>query len=213
MRAHCGHIVALAVVCCSAPAAVSTFNDRTAWKFAAGVNAFRTEGFEAAPTGPLGPGQFGTGLGISSTSSFAAIESSWPANWGMQNTTVNGANYLHVGDGSGTTQGPAFTLTFDLPMLTTAIGFDLSGFQYPPLLATIMRGGQVVGSFTLAEGVVFNPAFAGVVSSESFDRLTLTTQPGAGGDDFALDEISWAIPAPGALGILGMLGCLRTRRR
>jgi hypothetical protein len=76
MRAHCGYLVAVAVVCCSASAAVSTFNDRTTWQFAAGVNAFHTEGFEGAPTGPLGPGQFGTGLGISTTSSFAAIESS-----------------------------------------------------------------------------------------------------------------------------------------
>jgi hypothetical protein len=131
----------------------------------------------------------------------------------MQNTTINGANYLHVGNGCGTTTGPEFTLTFNLPMLTTAIGFDLSGFQYPPLLATIMRGGQVVGSFALAEGVVFDPAFAGVVSTESFDQLTLTTQPGFGGDDFALDEISWAVPGPGALGVLSLLGCVRTRCR
>lgn len=213
MLTRCGHLVVVSIVCCSASAEVSTFNNRNLWTIATKVNAITTEGFEGATTGPLGPGQFGTGLGISSTSSFAAIESSWPYNWGMHNTTANGANYLHVGDGTNSTTGPAFTLTLNLPTLSTAIGFDISGFQHPPLLATIMRGGQVVGSFTLAEGVVFNPAFAGVVSSESFDRLTLTTQPGFGGDDFALDEISWAIPAPGAIGMLGMLGCLRTRRR
>jgi hypothetical protein len=212
MRLPAGHIVALAVVG-SANAAVSTFNARTTWTLAAGVNAFATEGFETSTPGQIGPSTFGSGLGFASTSLYAAIESSWPGNWGMQNTTPGGANYLHVGDGGGTTAGPAFTMTFNLPVLSTAFGFDVSGFQYPPLLTTIMRGGDVVGSFTLAEGVNFEPAFAGFVSSESFDRIVISTQPNWGWDDFALDQLSWAVPAPGAMGLLALTGLSRSRRR
>lgn len=212
MRSCLGHVVALAVVS-SASAAVSTFNDRTTWTLATGVNAFATEGFETSTPGQIGPSTFGSGLGFTSTSQFAAIESFWPDNWGMQNTTPGGANYLHVGDGGGTTAGPAFSMTFNLPVLSTAFGFDLSGFQYPPLLATIMRGGSVVGTFSLAEGVVFDPAFAGFVSTEAFDMVVLTTQPNAGWDDFALDQISWAVPAPGAMALLALTGMARSRRR
>jgi MYXO-CTERM domain-containing protein len=98
------------------------------------------------------------------------------------------------------------TASFDSPQQW--IGLDHVGH----LLVDFYSGGELIWS----SGVMVPPsgenlAFAGFILSESFDSVYLYRL----GVDFVavIDNIYFAVPAPGAFGLLLLAGIARTRRR
>ena len=210
----------------AASAAIDTFENRTDWLTALGGPA-TTETFEDETLGEIAsPTAFATGLsGGVGTSTFISIEAGDPDEFGFQNTTFEGRNYLRYGQPGDTGNiAPVFTVPEDV----FGLGFDISGWQ--PLQSA---GGPGVGGMNISlrnDGFVVDeifffsdgsplPLFIGVLSDESFDevRLNITQltdiDGGAIADYVAFDEVAFGVPAPGAAVLLGLGGLSAARRR
>ncbi len=218
---------------CSASADVfDVFDDRAAW-IASASGPIITEGFEGQDAlGPLdAPSNFETGLGVAVTGQAAdtsVVEAGDPLNYGLQNTTVGGSQYIRFGFGSGVFGD--YTIQFLLPEAANAFGFDIADWE-PGLIVlgpqgadvSLLNNGQTVWTFFLTgdeteSGVL---AFVGFTAGFSFDEVRFTVNER--GDNFAggaqfldvtgVDEVAWAVPAPGAGGLLALAGVCAARRR
>lgn len=108
-------------------------------------------------------------------------------------------------DGWGLDGNSIIELTFDKPINAIAFHFPAS------LVVNLWSGGQIFHTSDFAGSI--NQKFGGLYSDQPFDRVWFR-----GGfsefDQAFLDNLYFStIPTPGALGLLGLWGLRRTRRR
>ena len=120
-----------------------------------------------------------------------------------------------------------YTIQFVLPQATMAFGFDIVNWQPArpganPQGANIelYNGGDLVIGFFFASDLTENGnvSFIGLTSTVfEFDEIRFTVvsgNPGQGlsSNPVAIDQISWVVPAPGAVSALAIATGLTCRR-
>lgn len=226
--------VTIAAMCAIPQATAGVFDvysARTQWLLAVDGPVV-TEGFEGRDAlGPLGaPSVFDTGLGVAALGGAAGQsavddEATAPA-LVFQNTTPGGMQFLRFGL---LDSAPAdYTQQYFLPNDTNAFGFDIidwePGLSVGPAGAGIslyndgsLMFGGVIPSDNELDGIV---SFIGFRSDAfTFDevRFTVFEVEGLFSDPFlditGVDEVSWVVPAPSGVAVLGLTavgaGCRR----
>lgn len=212
--------IAVGLAACAvstATAAVTTFDDRSIFEAAVGLDLIE-ESFEDRPLGliDLPYVALGSGIGIDLVPS--APYSTYVTDAQTFSRPSDGANHLLFAFGQGT-----FVPTFLLPGESVAFGFDLSGYQdldgSGSLEVHLYANGALADSVNVPVIAGLIPRFLGLQSDTTFDEVRLFIEdggvPGAG-DYVGIDFLSvGVIPAPGAAMLLaaGLLGSSRRRRR
>ena len=184
--------------------------------------------FETHPLGPLDPNHYDSlGVTLGVTGGFPGI--SFGAGPGQTNTgstpTSSGeglhpaSNFL-LADALGT-----FTISFDAPVIGVGL-FTIDLFNpgdqpdgRNPVTIEVFDGPNGTGnSLGLFDSAQFNFQmnflyFMGVSSTDNNIRSLVFNNPAGAGDDIGIDNIVFAVPAPGALALLGITGLMGTRRR
>jgi hypothetical protein len=198
----------------TASGAVTTFDDRSEFEAAAGLDLIE-ESFEDRPMGliDLPYGTLGSGFGIDLSP--ADSYSTFVTDAQTFSRPSDGANHLLFAFGLGT-----YTPIFEMPGDSLAFGFDLSGYQdldgSGSLEVQLYARGAMIDSVHVPVIAGIIPRFLGLRSETLFDEVRLVMEDG--GDPFAgdyagIDRLTvGVIPAPGAAMLIA-LGLLGSRRR
>ena len=152
-------------------------------------------------------------VGEYSTIDFTGFSDGTPINtqYAPVGVTFTGASFIFASSGfvndSWGLHGPSgLHLYFDEPQSWIAVHH--AGNAYFKLYS----GGELVGTGA------YNPvggigSFVGAVSDIAFDEVVIT-KPSFDGFNIGIDDLHWGgVPAPGALGLLGIAGLSSRRRR
>lgn len=204
----------------------TTYTDRNS--FNADAGALSIETFESESLGDLAlPTVLDSGLGVAmpvgSVSSY--IGAGNPDNYGFENTTLNGRNYLAFGrnvmvpGAPDTPQTGSYSVEYTFGGAINAFGFDISGAEFSfaadGFNVTTFSNGQIAEDFFFPSDQLFSARFYGLVSDQSFDaiRINMPVLGNNGTADYvAFDDVTWGVPTPSALSVLA-LGALVSARR
>lgn len=221
-------IVSLGALASVSLAGTTNFTDRISFNLNTGAQSI--ENFESEQLGDLAlPVVFDSGLGLAmpvgSVSSY--IGAGDPDNFGFENTTTMGRNYLAFGRNVPVAGAPdmpqtgSYSVEFSFNSSISAFGFDLSGAEFPSgangFNVTTYNNGQIRDDFFFASAQLFGVEFYGLITSDSFDTIRINIPViGFNGtaDYIAFDDVTWgAVPAPSAMSLLVIGGLATTRRR
>lgn len=220
-----------ATLALSAPAVLaggySTYTDRNSFEMNTG--ALSIEDFEFEPLGNFAPPTLldsGLGIALPVGSVDSYIGAGDPNNFGFENTTLGGRNYLAFGRNIPVAGAPdmpqtgAYSVEFSFGGQVNAFGFDLSGTEFPfgvdGFSVTILDNGQIVDDFFWSSDQIFDPRFYGMVTDDAFDaiRINISIIGVSGVADYvAFDDVSWGVPSPSAMSLLALGGLAAARRR
>tara|TARA_R110000765_G_scaffold306840_1_gene400662 strand:- start:4869 stop:5663 length:795 start_codon:yes stop_codon:yes gene_type:complete len=209
---------------------VSLYNDRADFNLASGGAPMTIETFESESLGIIAlPTNFDSGLSASfaSGSVTSYIGAGDPHDYGNENTTPNGRNYLGLGDdgfaddGSPTHDTGTYSIAYTFGTTANAFAFDLSGVNLlnsaMGLSITTLNNGQVMDDFFYASDQTFTVRFYGIITDNTFDTIHISVPQDSFGDyaDYgAFDDITWGtVPTPSTTTLLAMTTILTTRRR
>jgi len=197
--------------------------------FSMNTGALSIENFESEQLGDLAlPTGFDSGLGLSMGSGAVSsyIGAGDPDNFGFENTTAMGRNYLAFGRNVMVPGAPdmpqtgSYTAVFSLGESVNAFGFNLSGAEFAfaamGLNVTTFSNGQIRDDFFFASDQFFGVDFYGMITDDSFDTISINIPVLTGGtaDYVAFDDVTWgAVPAPSTPALLALGGLGATRRR
>lgn len=204
----------IAAALCAAGAAVSAsaqlqvFTDRGAWEAAVGVGIV-TQDFDSAPIGTIGDGStldLGN-LEITRDGSANSADGDLEIADGSAFGNLNGTTFL-AGE-TGIEPHEVVDFTFDGASVF-AFGADFfSPFSGDGIALQV--GNETVNIDTIAG---FDQGFFGVIATGSFSTISIvgTTDAISFQELWSLDNLSYAVPTPGAAAVLG-LGALAVVRR
>lgn len=217
--------IAVALLAPTAVAGLTTTNNRAF--FEASLSGLQIEDFESEALGAFAmPTIFSSGLGADfiNGSVTSSIEAGDPDQYGFHNTTFNGRKYLRLGQNvpGGPPQTGSYTVDFSLMGPSAGFGFDISGFQ--PLNAaggfnlTLISNGQFIEDiFVPSDQSVDEVRFFGFLSSgATFDTVRINIPVlnlDQAADHVAFDDITWGVPTPSSVALLGLGGLVGARRR
>ncbi len=205
---RCTVIVALAGALCAhatVSAAITSYSSRAAFtsaagsvstqdfnSFAAQANAFEGVSFDFGDFSALNGVNASNGGDITSP--------------GDVNGTTAIAAYLGIG-------GSQFSMTFDHPI--TALGFDANNVADQRFDDFLFNNGA--GDVVAVHDPIDQTRFWGFISDTPFTTLTVRQVSfGAGGtstDGFRVDDVTYSVPSPGVVVVLGAAGTLWRRGR
>ncbi|MCA9275060.1 MAG: hypothetical protein KDA29_03460 [Phycisphaerales bacterium] len=223
--------ITITTLALSAPAVLaggySTYTDRNSFEMNTG--ALSIEDFESEPLGNFAPPTLldsGLGIALPVGSVDSYIGAGNPDNFGFENTTLNGRNYLAFGRNIPVAGAPdmpqtgAYSAEFSFGGQVNAFGFDLSGAEF--LVSAIgfnvstFNNGQLIDDFFFPSDQLFSTRFYGIVTGDAFDsiRINLPVIGNTGVADYvAFDDVSWGVPSPSAMSLLALGGLAAARRR
>lgn len=223
--------ITITTLALSAPLAFAggytTYTDRNA--FSMNTGALSIEDFESESLGNVAmPTLFDSGLGVAmpvgGVDSY--IGAGDPDNFGFENTTLNGRNYLAFGRNIPVAGAPdmpqtgSYSAEFTFGGQVNAFGFDLSGAEFlvsaNGFNVSTFNNGQLIDDFFFASDQIFGIRFYGIVADHGFDtiRINLPVIGNTGVADYvAFDDVSWGVPSPSAMSLLALGGLVTTRRR
>ncbi len=195
----------------TAAASITVFTDRASWEAALGGAPAVVEDFNSTATGPIADGAtLDTGLlQITRDGSANGADGDLAITAGGGFGDIDGTNYLdgetgidpheRVDFGFNGQSIFAFGADFTSPFSGDGIGIEVDG--------------QIFLVDTIAG---FDTGFFGLVSSSgNFGSVSIVGNPAT--DTFQelwqADNVSYAVPAPGAAGLLGLAGLAAARRR
>lgn len=205
----------------------TTYTDRN--DFEANTGALTIETFESESLGDLAlPTILDSGLGVAmpvgSVSSY--IGAGNPDNYGFENTTPIGRNYLAFGRNVMVPGAPdmpqtgSYSVEYTFGGSINAFGFDLSGAEFGSAAdgfnITTFSNGQIANDFFFPSDQLFSVRFYGLVSDQSFDAIRINMPVlGTNGtaDYVAFDDVTWGVPSPSALPMLALGGLVASRRK
>jgi len=194
------------LVSANADAAITTYTDRTSFEAAAGAITF--EDFESfvvdAPfhTSAVDVGDFTLSMtGLPSTA-YNFIDIAPPE---TPETNVNGSTNMRVF----TDDSPLSNLIFEFDTAMTAFGADFRSIN-----DTIVRTQLIVGSDIVALPVAASSGLFSFFGFSSDIAFTSITFEGLANDVYGIDNVSYSIPEPATVLLLGLggLGLLRRRK-
>ena len=195
--------LSVAVALPHATASLTIYTDRTAWENAVG-NIFMTENFNSVTPFDLSDGLNDVGLFdifVVGTANLTFPNSIIDPNITPNSLNIDGTTFLR-----GASLPASFpTLIFSDPI----IGF---GADWTSPTSAGMLTLQILGD--VVEFDVHAPlgGFLGVVSDTLFTEVAMPAE-NAFTEGYGMDNVSFAIPAPGALAFIALAGLMGTRRR